>query len=497
MLFNSLAYAVFLPVVFILYWVLPHRVRWPLLLVASYYFYMSWNAAYVVLIAATTLVSYGCALALERTADVRRKKLCVGAALFISLGILFVFKYYNFAAGLLESVHEAVRIPRLDVLLPVGISFYTFQTLSYVIDVYRGQTKAEHNLGVYATFVSFFPQLVAGPIERSNNLLPQITSEKRFDYASATYGIRLILWGLYKKMVIADNLAVFVDRVFENVQHYQGYSFVLAAFFFSIQIYCDFSGYSDIARGSAKLLGIDLMENFRSPYFSSSIREFWSRWHISLSTWFRDYVYIPLGGNRKGKFRTVINNLVTFLVSGLWHGANVTYIVWGGIHGLGQVCENLLCRGGKERKGGAEQTGREKGTDPKLRKSHRSLRRVFGTVFVFLFVTLAWVFFRAKSLSDAVYVLTHLFTDLEILHPGAYFYNGMNMIFMNWGLFFRDLALYILPLAVYDWFSLKTDVAAWIGGRGAFVRYGYVVLLVAVILVFGYVGQSTFVYFQF
>ena len=477
-LFNSLAYAVFLPVVFILYWVLPHKARWPLLLAASYYFYMSWNAAYVVLIAATTLVSYGCALLLEKTDNVRKKKRYVGTALFLSLGILFVFKYYNFTASLLEGIHEAIRIPRLDVLLPVGISFYTFQTLSYVIDVYRGRTRAERNLGVYATFVSFFPQLVAGPIERSNNLLPQIASEKRFDYSSATYGIRLILWGLYKKMVIADNLAVFVDRVFENVQHYQGYSFVLAAFFFSIQIYCDFSGYSDIARGSAKLLGINLMENFRSPYFSSSIREFWSRWHISLSTWFRDYVYIPLGGNRKGRFRTILNNLITFLVSGLWHGANVTYLVWGGIHGAGQVVENLT------------------GLDRKGRKKSR-LRRIIGIPVVFVFVTLAWVFFRAKSLPDAVYVLTHLFTDLEILHPGAYFYNGMNMIFLNWELFFRNLALYILPLAVYDGCSLKTDVPAWIGQRGPLVRYGYIVLLVAVILVYGYVGQSTFVYFQF
>ena len=477
-LFNSLAYAVFLPAVFILYWVLPHKFRWPLLLVASYYFYMSWNAAYVVLIATTTLISYGCAHLLEKTDSPKRKKLYVAVALVISLGILFIFKYYNFAAGLLEEIHEAVRVPRLDVLLPVGISFYTFQTLSYVIDVYRGTTQAEHNLGVYATFVSFFPQLVAGPIERSNNLLPQITSEKHFDYTSATYGIRLILWGLYKKMVIADNLAVFVDRVFSNVHGYQGYSFVLAAFFFSIQIYCDFSGYSDIARGSAKLLGIDLMENFRSPYFSSSIRGFWSRWHISLSTWFRDYVYIPLGGNRKGKLRTVLNNFITFLVSGLWHGANVTFLVWGGIHGAAQVTENLVSLGGKSRK-----------------KS--KLRKILGVPLVFIFVTLAWVFFRANSLSDAFYVLTHLFTDLEIAHPGAYFYNGMNTIFMDWSLFFRDMALYILPLTVYDGFSLKTDIPAWLGKQKAWLRYTYVVALIAIIMVYGYVGQSTFVYFQF
>ena len=482
MLFNSLAYAVFLPCVFILYWVLPHKVRWPLLLVASYYFYMSWNAAYVVLIASTTLVSYLCARFVEKAESRKAKRLCVAAALLVSLGILFAFKYYNFAAGLLESVSAAIRIPRLDVLLPVGISFYTFQTLSYVIDVYRGKVPAERNLGVYATFVSFFPQLVAGPIERSANLMPQITSPKQFDSGSAAYGLRLILWGLYKKMVVADNLAVFADRVFGNVHGYTGYSLVLAAFFFSVQIYCDFSGYSDIARGSAKLLGIDLMENFRSPYFSSSIREFWSRWHISLSTWFRDYVYIPLGGNRKSKFRTVLNNLATFLVSGLWHGANLTFVVWGGIHGLGQVIENLFGGGKKEKR-----EPRRKG----------ALRRILGIPLVFVFVTLAWIFFRADSLPDAFYVLTHLFTGLEIAHPSGYLYDGMIAIVMDWPLFWRNMLVYILPLALYDGFSLKTDIPAWLGQRNAFVRYAFAAVLIAVILIFGYVGQSTFVYFQF
>ena len=482
MLFNSLAYAVFLPCVFILYWVLPHKIRWPLLLVASYWFYMSWNAAYVVLIASTTLVSYACALCLEKAESRKRKKLCVAAALAVSLGILYVFKYYNFSAGLLESVSESVRIPRLDVLLPVGISFYTFQTLSYVIDVYRGKTKAEKNLGVYATFVSFFPQLVAGPIERSSNLMPQITSPKRFDEKNAAYGLRLILWGLYKKMVVADNLAVFVDRVFGNVRGYAGCSLILAAVFFSVQIYCDFSGYSDIARGSAKLLGIDLMENFRSPYFSSSVREFWSRWHISLSTWFRDYVYIPLGGNRKGKFRTVLNNLITFLVSGMWHGANLTFIVWGGIHGLAQVLENVL---GLNRK--PKREPRKKGT----------LRRILGVPFVFAFVTLAWIFFRADSLQDALYVLAHLFTGFEIAHPGSFLAEGMLAIVMDWELFRRDLLVYILPLAVYDLFSLKTDISAWLGQRNLFIRCLYIAAVLAAILIYGYVGQSTFVYFQF
>lgn len=473
MLFNSLAYAVFLPCVFVLYWVLPHRARWPLLLIASYFFYMSWNAAYAVLIAAATLVSYGCGLYLEKASNPFRKKLCVGVSLFISLGILFVFKYYNFAAGLLESVHEAVRIPRLDVLLPVGISFYTFQTVSYVIDVYRGTAKAEHHLGVYATFVSFFPQLVAGPIERSSNLLPQIRSKKHFDDASAAYGIRLILWGLYKKMVIADNLAAFVDRVYGNVYAFTGGSLLLACLFFSLQIYCDFSGYSDIARGSAKLLGIDLVENFKSPYFSSSLRAFWSRWHISLSGWFRDYVYIPLGGNRRSKFRTVFNTLLTFLISGLWHGADVTYIVWGGIHGLGQV--------------GEKASGLH-------RKRPGIIRRIIGNIFVFAFVTLAWVFFRAKSLPDAVYVVTHLFVS----QPGAgYLQGGMNAILLNGSVLARIILLYVLPLSVYDGFARKTDVPAWIGKRSAPVRYVFAAALIAIILIYGYVGKSTFVYFQF
>lgn len=475
MLFNSLAYGIFLPCVFILYWILPHKIRWPLLLVASYFFYMSWNASYIILIVSTTVVSWICALCMEKTGNKRVKKLCIAIALLISLGLLFVFKYYNFTLDVLEILSSSVHIPRLDVLLPVGISFYTFQTLSYVIDVYHGKTKAEKNFGVYATFVSFFPQLVAGPIERSSNLMPQITSKKSFDYNSATYGIRLILWGLYKKMVIADNLAVFVDRVFNNVHEYTGSSLIIACFFFSIQIYCDFSGYSDIARGSAKLLGIDLMENFKSPYFSSSIREFWSRWHISLSTWFRDYVYIPLGGNRVSKIRTVLNCLITFLISGLWHGASVTYVVWGGIHGVGQTLENL--------------SG--------INKMPKRWRRILGIPFVFLFVTVVWIFFRAHSLADAVYVLSHLFVGFNIFHPVTFLNNGFESILLNWELIRSFFLLYFIPLAVYDYFSLKTDVCSWIGKQNHILRYLYIIAIILVILLYSYVGQSTFVYFQF
>ena len=511
MVFNSLAYAVFLPTVFVLYWLIPHKVRWPFLLAASYWFYMSWKAEYALLIAAATLVSYACALLLERTRSPRRRKLLLAAAAVFLLLILFLFKYFNFAADLLESLHAAVRLPRLDVLLPVGISFYTFQTLSYVIDVYRGKTPAERNLGVYAAFVSFFPQLVAGPIERSANLLPQLTSRKRFDPAAAACGVRLILWGLYKKMVIADNLDVYVSRVFDNVRAFPGASLLLAALFFSIQIYCDFSGYSDIARGSAKLLGIDLMENFRSPYFSAGIREFWSRWHISLSTWFRDYLYIPLGGNRRSKPRTALNQLITFLVSGLWHGANVTFLVWGGIHGLLQVAENLLglnARSKSPAAGAPAASGPEAGASaagspesqlpagprPAANRPGR-LRRILGVPVVFVLVTLAWVFFRAASLPDALYVLGNMLKGFSL--SGDYFLRGMDAMLLNPGLLRQALLLYLLPLAVYDFFSLRTDIPAWLGRRGPAVRCAFAAALILVILIYGYVGKSTFVYFQF
>ena len=473
MLFNTLSYAIFLPCVFVLYWILPHKLRCLLLLIASYYFYMSWNAKYVVLIATTTLVSYFCAILIDKTEKEVYKRTFIIVSLFVSLGILFLFKYYNFTLDII-SHFTSVNVRYMNLLLPVGISFYTFQTLSYVIDVYRGNAEVEKNIVVYATYVSFFPQLVAGPIERTSNLIPQIRAEKHFDYDAAKYGIRLILWGLYKKMVIADNLAIWVDKVYGDVSSYTGFSFVLAAFFFSFQIYCDFSGYSDIARGSAKLLNIDLMENFKSPYFSASIKEFWSRWHISLSTWLRDYVYIPLGGNRVSKFRNLINYMITFLASGLWHGASLTYVVWGGIHGAGQVYEKSF-----------------EIEDCKRRDIYWAIR----VVFVFAFVSLAWVFFRAGSINDAVYVLRNMHVGLS--QTKAYFAQGFYALGMDKVTFLKILALYLIPLSVYDFFSLQNDVCAWVGERNIIVRYAYLIILIAVVLICGYMGQSTFVYFQF
>ncbi len=483
MLFNSLQFAVFLPVVFAIYWALPHKGRWPLLLAASYYFYMSWNVKYVVLIVFTTVISFFAALAMEKTDKRSRKKTILWMTLLACLGVLFVFKYFNFFAGSLTNLFGLVGIRlhpvTLRLLLPVGISFYTFQTLSYVIDVYRGDIRAEHNFGVYATFVSFFPQLVAGPIERTRNLLPQIKAEHRFDYHQATYGLKLMAWGFFKKLVIADFIAAYADKVFDNVYSYRGFVLILAAFFFTIQIYCDFSAYSDIARGTAKLLGIELMENFKSPYFSASIREFWSRWHISLSTWFRDYVYIPLGGNRVGKLRHDLNLLLTFLVSGLWHGANWTFVIWGGIHGAAQIAENRL---GLRKKGE---------TAPLL--------RMLRVLLVFVFSLCSWVFFRARNIREALYVFGHMFYGVD--QPLTYLVKGLSagkrLVTETDGSALIRFAFFLLVLAAYDYASLKTDVIEWIGRRPALVRHGVYIALILSVLFFHAMGEVAFVYFQF
>jgi D-alanyl-lipoteichoic acid acyltransferase DltB (MBOAT superfamily) len=442
---------------------------------------MNWNPKYVVLIFSTTLISYGAARLLEGATSVVKKKWIVAGASILCLGVLFFFKYFNFIS---ESVADFLKLftiqldpVTLNVLLPVGISFYTFQTLSYVIDVYRGEVKAEHHFGYYAAFISFFPQLVAGPIERTSNLLPQIKAKHVFDYEKASYGAKLMIWGYFKKLVIADELSVYVSTIFDDPTHFDsvsGFSYVLAAVFFSIQIYCDFSGYSDIAIGTAKLLDIDLMTNFKSPYFSQSIKEFWSRWHISLSTWFRDYVYIPLGGNRVGKVRHIFNLMVTFLVSGLWHGANWTFVVWGGIHGAAQVLETTFLQKRERR-------------NPKAISPWRIL-------VVFTFCTIAWVFFVSNSVHDAVYVLCHMFRGIS--SPRSYLYYGFHNIGMN-RYQFLEMALWIGLLGVYDFISLKRDCISWINQRSAIIRHAAIAVMIAIILVCGYAGQSTFVYFQF
>jgi len=370
MLFNTVQYLLFLPIVVLIYYCIPAGMRYIWLLIISYYFYMQWNPFYVVLLFFSTFLTYVCGRIIEKLrvcetgleticehgnsdwysqAERKKKqKMCLVLCIFLNLGVLGFFKYFNFGIQILNHLLAYIRIDEIswhsDILLPVGISFYTLQALGYLIDVYRGDIYAERNFMKYALFVSFFPQLVAGPIERSRNLLVQLHEVHLFQYDNLRKGLLLVLYGLFLKMVIADKAAVIVDTVYENSAVYSGFYIVVATIFFAIQIYCDFYGYSTIAKGSALMLGIHLMENFSAPYYSKSVKEFWRRWHISLSHWFRDYLYIPLGGNQKGNIRQKFNLLVVFGVSGLWHGASMTFIVWGLLNGIYQIVEDMVVK---------------------------------------------------------------------------------------------------------------------------------------------------------
>ena len=395
MLFNSLEYPVFLTLVVGVFFGLPQRLRPSFLLGASYYFYACWRWEYLLLILAQTEINYLCGLGIARATTRKKSRCFLIFTASVTLFILFVFKYYNFVgtsfAVIVEQMGFSYRFPVLDALLPVGISFHTFQCLSYNFDLYKGRIPVERSFSRFALYVSFFPLLVAGPIERAGNLLPQFCRECRFDIERLTSGLKLIVWGLFKKSVIADRLAEYVNQIYSNPTSHGGGTLTLATVFFSFQIYCDFSGYTDIAVGSARILGYDLMENFRLPYLARSVSEFWQRWHISLSTWFRDYLYIPLGGSRVSAARWALNIVLTFLVSGLWHGANWTFIVWGALHGGYFLGERAM--------------------SPYWRKVVQTLSipnwlvnclQIIGT---FTLVTVAWVFFRARSVGDGLSVL--------------------------------------------------------------------------------------------
>ncbi len=360
-----------------------------MLLLSSYVFYMFWKPEYALLIATSTLVDFYLGIQIGSTQHEWKRKLLLSASLVVNLGLLAFFKYSNFTIDSVNSLSTFCggdyRLKNLDVLLPVGISFYTFQTLSYTIDVYRGTIQPQRDVVVFANYVSFFPQLVAGPIERADRLLPQLSGRLSRDKNFIWSGLRLVAWGFFKKMVVADRLAIYSNTVYEDIETYQGFPLIWATYFFAFQIYCDFSGYTDIAIGTARLMGVDLMKNFRAPYTSTSIQEFWSRWHISLSTWFRDYVYIPLGGNRGTKLKWYRNIFLTFVVSGLWHGAAWTFVIWGAIHGLGLLSERYLMPN----------------------KSSRGWS-FLRWLFVFHFVVIGWIFFRANSVEEAFYALSHL-----------------------------------------------------------------------------------------
>ena len=478
MTFNSLLFIVFFTIVLTLYYLTPYRFRWILLLAASYYFYMCWRIEYIVLIIVSTLVNYYCGLKMGQAPGKTGRREYLILSLIVSLGMLFAFKYFNFFSKSVEQLFSklnlAYHVPMLRVLLPVGISFYTFQSLSYTIDVYRGRKEPEKHIGIFALYVAFFPQLVAGPIERAKNLLPQFRRSNDFDYQRARDGLGLILWGLFKKVVIADRLALYVDQVYSNVFDYQGLSLVIATYFFAVQIYCDFSGYSDIAIGSAKTMGYDLMNNFDRPYFAKSIREFWQRWHISLSTWFRDYLYIPLGGNRCSRPRWYFNLLIVFLISGLWHGANWTFVVWGGLHGIWQII--------------SVSTSKFRSLYPRLLRMNDFSLKVIRVLITFHLVCFGWILFRANSLSDAAYIVRSI---------PANFLN-ISGLFVGTSRFEFALALvFIFILLAVELFQRSKPGLPFLDAKPMVLRWSYYYLIVFAIVVFGVTQESQFIYFQF
>lgn len=492
MLFVTPEFAIFFLIVAMTYFILPHRWRWVLLLAASYYFYASWNINYLSLIILSTFVDYAVGYFLGKTPfeQQNKRKVLLALSVVTNLGILFTFKYYNFFMGSLISAFEnmgySLDIQNLKLLLPVGISFYTFQSMSYTIDIYRGRLEPERNFGIFATFIAFFPQLVAGPIERARNMLPQFYEKHEFSYIRAVEGFRLILWGTFKKVAIADRSAVVVNAVYGAPDEYSGLSLILATVFFAIQIYCDFSGYTDIAIGVAKVMGYDLMLNFRQPYFAKSIQEFWQRWHISLSTWFRDYLYIPLGGNRVSFGRYLLNIMIVFLVSGLWHGAGWTFAIWGALHGFYMVIEASM---------------RHLKITILPNSIPNWIRDNIARGWTFLLVTFAWVFFRAADIDSAFYILSNMFRgsgkDIISTFDGAALSSSLQMLIT-----LVAIAI-LLVYDVVDSMAMEKDsssITQRMSNWSTLIRWGLyygIVSFTIVAFVLSIGSLNDFIYFQF
>ena len=483
MLFNSLNFAIFLPVVFVIYWfVLQKNLKLQncLLLLSSYFFYACWDWRFLFLLMFSTLLDYYTGIKMHESTTSGMKKFWFWLSISVNLGFLGVFKYYNFFA---ESMAESltgigfqVNPWTLAVILPVGISFYTFHGLSYVIDIYKDRIKPEKNFIDYSVFVSFFPLLVAGPIERATHLLPQIQRKRVFDYTRATDGLRQILWGLFKKMVIADNCAHFANEIFGSSAEQPGIMLALGAIFFTFQIYGDFSGYSDIALGTARLFGIELLRNFNFPYFSRDIAEFWRRWHISLSTWFRDYLYIPLGGSKGGNWMRVRNTFIIFLVSGFWHGANWTFIAWGFLNALFIMPSILFATNRKNLDTVAE--GR---TLP-------NLKELLQMLVTFSLTTIAWIFFRAESISHAVSYISRMFSKSLFSLPRT---DGD-----------KDLIINLILIAIFllvEWQGRENNYAIEHIGRKLYrpVRWAMYSVVIFIIALYMQTSESPFIYFQF
>jgi len=480
MIFNSIDFLLFFPIVVVLYFLLPQRIKWMWLLACSVYFYMFWKAKYIILIGFSIFVTYLGSLLIEKWRTHKNlARLILALVLFANLGVLFLFKYYNFFLSLFPTLSEARALPLLQFALPVGISFYTFQALGYSIDVYRGTVTCEKNLFRYALFICFFPQLVAGPIERSQHLLPQFYERHYFDYDRVKSGLLLMGWGFFQKLVIADRLAIFVNGVYDSYSIADGAILSLATVFFAFQIYCDFSSYTNIARGAAEILGFNLMENFHAPYFAQSIKDFWRRWHISLSTWFKDYLYIPLGGSRKGLIITCVNIFVVFVVSGLWHGAALTFLIWGILHGLYQIIETIIRKVVKP------------SNSPSL------LRKSVHILFTFVLVDLTWVFFRASNLTQAVSILKSIITDTNL--ATLTFSN-----ILSFGMDRPDFIVSCVGLSVLlcvDLLTQHCNLRQIVLKQSLWRQWLLYFLLIISITVFGVYGPeytaTPFIYFQF
>ena len=488
MLFNSLNFALFLPIVFVLYWFptkgkLKHQNV--ILLFSSYFFYSCWDWRFLFLLIFSTILDYFTGIKIYETTKKKQKKLWLWISIGINLGFLGVFKYYNFfAISLVEAISNLgydINLETLQIVLPVGISFYTFHGLSYIIDIYKNRIKPQKNFIDYSIFVSFFPLLVAGPIERATHLLPQIIKKREFDYSKTVDGLRQILWGLFKKIVIADNFAEYANIIFNNYTDYSGSTLILGSLLFTFQIYCDFSGYSDIALGTARLLGFELIQNFSFPYFSRNITEFWRRWHISLSSWFRDYIYIPLGGNKVGILLKIRNTFIIFLASGLWHGANWTFVVWGCINAI-YILPSLIFNPIKNNldivaKG----------------KIIPSLKEILKIGLTFCLTVFAWIFFRSENLNQAYIIISRIFSSSTFSFP---FINEMNT---GSQIFPKSLILLIIIFTIIEWYGREDKYALEniLKFRKKFTRYVFYIVIILLIFYQGNFNENTFIYFQF
>jgi alginate O-acetyltransferase complex protein AlgI len=474
-LFNSIQFLLFFPLVTAAYFAAPQRWRWPLLLIASCYFYMAFIPVYIFILLITILIDYFAALFIEASAG-HRRRVGLTVSIVATCLVLFFFKYYDFIIGNINTLAAwggaHWSLATLGLILPIGLSFHTFQSLSYVIEVYRGKQRAERHFGIYALYVMFFPQLVAGPIERPQNLLHQFYERHDFDYERVRNGLRLMLWGLFKKVVVADRLAIYVNTIYANLAHHSGPTVAVATVFFAFQIYCDFSGYSDIAIGAARVLGFELMTNFDKPYFSKGISEFWRRWHISLSTWFKDYVYVPLGGNRVGQARWAFNIMVTFTLSGLWHGAAWNYIVWGALNGV-YLCASSWTQ--RARTASVQALGLA---------ARPALHRTVQVLITFFLTCVAWVFFRAPDFDNAMVAFKHMAFD----HGPVFTGGAKELIYGALGI--------LIVLAMDNWMGRRQfDVA--MSAQRPLVRWCIYSFLVLWIISAGVFDAAQFIYFQF